>query len=150
MNIQVTDYLWLNDTDEKSQYCVWSGERIEGLHLIISNAEKPTRNMGARVYIENAHSLADAIDNHQVEDESSRDSIRDFLVYYGSNTSAYQGANCEICEQKFTENDKIYWIRPTPLHVECADELVTVLREDVWEYCGDIIVSNTVQEGKLG
>lgn len=142
MNIQVTDYLWLNDTDERADYCVWSGENINGPHVRIISQKGSNIGSVAFICIEHVEALADAINQHYSNENHSQYEITPLVYYMNENvldsyTDGPERNHCIICE-RHCEGD-VYKVGRALIHVECIEEFVQILKEDVWEYSDEIL-----------
>lgn len=142
MDVQVSGNVLLSDSSSAGRTCVWSGETINGPHVRIISQKGSNIGSVAFICIEHVEALADAINQHYSNENHSQYEITPLIYYMNENvldsyTDGSKRNHCIICE-RHCEGD-VYKLGRALIHVQCIEEFVQILKEDVWEYSDEIL-----------
>lgn len=142
MYVRVSDNIHLSNVT-RLRTCAWSGTMVDGTHLRIVNSKGSFSGYMAFISLEHVEALANALKRHNPTEEHSKYEIASLVYYIDRDLVTYHKDSsgkdfCPICEND-CEGDDVYKIGLALVHVECLDEFVRILEEDVWEHSDEIL-----------
>lgn len=151
MKIQLADSIWLKSVSGNQPvraYCSWSRERISGLYVYIDPSADTSALFvsQARIALNRVTELASALRQFDPSEHGSKHILQNKVVYVESvDFPEDEYYSCPICGSPCEAGDACLLINTTYTHMNCVDELVSVL-ESVWDDYSDEMLSHGVDE----